>query len=181
MHGYSQVDYIGECYLPQGEVFERDVLVIYATIPDTGLLYVTVHVDFQLKKEVDYVISVNDLADNVDDVKDIPNLKPYSFGVSGSDLYDDTIQNINVFKNDPGFFEFVLDTSDNPIQGEEITVNGPDGSVIGTVYTDENGYYFLYFKHLGKPSEYTVAQTASNQEVVHLIKANKYVQIDFII
>jgi hypothetical protein len=190
IHVYSQVDVDGCSWVPINEIASQgpptaNPFTVSGTVPDTGLVYITVHVDFKYKKEVNYEPSaspISNTAANSDSSKTIPDLELHTFSCSGDHSYSEAIQNINIFKNDPGFIGFVIDSlTMDPVPGETVEIYGPDGSLLGSAVTDDNGYYFYYHKHLGKRAEYTVKHPDSEQEVKHTLKANKFVQTDFLI
>ena len=93
------------------------------------------------------------------------------------------IENENTFKRNPGFGGVVTDEYDNPIEGYTVEVRNEEGTVIGTAVTDEDGYYFIYYKHKGRPTYidvylYDNYGTIVGYESVFL-KANKFAEVNF--
>ena len=109
----------------------------------------------------------------------------YSFSVSevgvlGPWLDTQTVQNMNAFKHDPGFAGFVIDKiSLNGVQGVKVEIYNPKGSLIGTVYTDEDGYYMFSWKHTGKAAFYKVMLPEHGQSMLVLMKPNTFVYVNF--
>jgi hypothetical protein len=162
-------------------VNESVTITVTGTVPESGLVYVTIHLDFGLKKEVNYQRSGSDGAIHPDPVKNIPNYNNYTFSVSGD--IDDTqvIQNMNVFKKNPGFGGVVLDTLGGPIPYTLVQIWGPGGNLIGTAITDSDGYWYFYYKHKGKEATYTVKLPAFGKEQQVTLKSNKFIEVNFVI
>ncbi|VVB61376.1 Uncharacterised protein [uncultured archaeon] len=185
-----------DCFSPYDEIANKaldpgtgDTITIDdIPVPDSGLVYVRIHLDFGWKKQTGYNVGTSNLADNSNNAFDIPNLNSYLFQYkidtaiqSGSP----TIQNINIFKNDPGFFGIVT-VSGEPVQGVKITIKDSAGRTLGTATTDENGYYLFYYKYTGKEAKFTVAITSGLPSgvtypipVIVALKSNKYVYVPF--
>ncbi|MFX0200112.1 MAG: LamG-like jellyroll fold domain-containing protein, partial [Candidatus Hodarchaeota archaeon] len=172
VHVYSSVDIsIDGCYIPSIEItgefdfvmnaLSNDGLELFISgnVPDSGLAYITIHLDYGLKKEIGFANALDDAQnygdDGIFDTDDdwyISNYESYQFFYSDDTDEIDTeeIQNINVFKHDPGFAGLVLDGSDTPVSGVKVEIYDPDGCLLTTVFTDEDGFYFFYYKHKGK-------------------------------
>lgn len=84
---------------------------------------------------------------------------------------------MNVFKRDPGFAGLVTDDQGNPLADVEVRIYGPDGKLLATVKTDEDGWYFFNYKHTGKAATYKIVCSGTIKEVT--VKANQLVQVDF--
>ena len=153
-------------------------VTVTGTIPDTGLFYTTVHLNYGLKKTVGYTPIIDLGAQSADHT--ILNLADYDFAVMGDLTDTQTVQNLNVFKNDPGFTGIVTNiNNDNPVQGVTVEFYKPDGSYIGNTETDENGYFFYYYKHKGKAADYTVKLPDYGLEDVVTLKAVKFTYSEF--
>lgn len=86
-----------------------------------------------------------------------------------------TVQNQNVFKNDPGFTGLVTDiNNDNPVQGVTVEFYQPDGTFIRSTVTDEVGYFSYHYKHKGKAAEFTVSLPDYGLEDTVTIKKVKF-------
>jgi len=194
VHVYSEVDYwtCGDgflCYIPMGELplSEIDVIgapvvlggsynafgqfaqiTVTAEVPESGLVYVTVHVDYGLKQSVNWYKDATDenhpkaknngpdgIMGTADDIV-IPDLQSYVFSYSsGGDFIEPTVQSENVFKKDPGFAGLVLDADGNPVSNTRLEICGPNGLHL-FVYTDADGWYMYSYKYTGKPSTFTI-------------------------
>jgi uncharacterized repeat protein (TIGR01451 family) len=156
-------------------------ITVTGTVPASGLVYVTIHLDYGLKKEVDYQKSGSDGAIHPDPVKTIPNYNDYMFSVAGDLVDSQVVQNMNVFKRNPGFGGIVVDSSGNPIPYVVVQIYGPDGKLIGTTVTDGDGYWFFYWKHKGKEANYTIKIPMFGKEKTVTLKANKFAEVNFVI
>jgi hypothetical protein len=79
------------------------------------------------------------------------------------------------------FYE-VVTVNEEPVAGATIRIKDSAGKTIGTVETDENGYYFYYYKYNGKEATFTVTLTSAatgtrSQKVT--LKSNKFVWTPF--
>ncbi|HUV62846.1 MAG TPA: carboxypeptidase-like regulatory domain-containing protein, partial [Sedimentisphaerales bacterium] len=181
VHVYANVSFDGDCFVPADQIAvfaaqldndpDYDLAV---TIPDTGLVYVRMHLDYGLKKDVGYTRDGSNNAEKPIGTDVIVDLDNYVFVVGGG--MDDavTIQNENAFKKNPGFGGMVVDGSDQPIEGASVTITGP--GVNATVSTDEDGFYFFYYKHKGKEATFTVECSGQFETVA--MKANKFVEVN---
>ncbi|MEM2130862.1 MAG: carboxypeptidase-like regulatory domain-containing protein [Candidatus Bathyarchaeia archaeon] len=206
IHIYSGVKIVDGCFIPSGELSVFAIsgtstttpsgalgialsdyangfveITISGTVPDSGLVYVTVHLDYGLKKTVGYTPDGDKNAQH--STTPITNGGSYAFsyatfdGSTETQIDTQTIKNENVFKRDPGFAGIVTDSSGNPIQGVEVKIYGPDGKLLATVCTDEDGWYFFNYKHTGKEATYRIVCNGISIPVK--LKANQLAQIDF--
>ena len=162
--GFTPIDEILSVVRAQGT---SGTISFSVKVPDTGLVYVTIHLDFGWKKQPGYVVGSTPLpplyADNTVDAFDLKNLKSFVFSYEVNDALQPnspTIKNINIFKNDPGLYG-VVTVNKEPVVGATITIKDSAGKPIGTATTDENGYYFFYFKYTGKEATFTVTLTST--------------------
>jgi hypothetical protein len=109
----------------------------------------------------------------------ITDLGSYTFSFSNSVSDSQTIENENVFKRDPGFAGLVTDSQGNPVKGVKVQIYGPDGTLLATVYTDEDGWYFYSYKYTGKAATFTVKLPDKGQSKSVTVKANALVEVDF--
>jgi hypothetical protein len=144
-------------------------------------VYVTIHLDFGLKKEIDFQRTGSNGADHPDPVKDTPDYNDYWFSVAGDMADSQVVQNMNVFKRNPGFGGIVVDSMGNPIPYVTVKIYGPDGKLIGTAVTDGDGYWFFYWKHKGKEDVYTVKIPMFGKEQKVPLKSNKFAEVNFVI
>jgi hypothetical protein len=189
VHIYQNVSIVDGCFAPAD-----DIAVIAAqtdndpnydisdfTVPDTGLVYLRIHLDYGLKKTAGYTREGDNATHNGDG---IDNGTDYEFKVSVSDdigMTDSlTIENQNVFKHDPGFAGIVTSISTgDPVSGVTIQIYDPAKKLLATVKTDEDGFYFFNYKHKGKAATYTVKLPAYGLSKTVTVKANALVAVDF--
>jgi hypothetical protein len=140
-------------------------------------LYVTIHLDYGLKgrdPDGDGVPNNYDKAGNGDAVDPldpsvalIPNGWEYEFSVGGAMTHSDVVTNFNEFKKFLGFAGLVQDTA-GPEPDFYVVIKDSEGTTISEepqsgvivddtgLYTDEDGFYTLAWKHKGKQADYTV-------------------------
>ncbi|MFX1428330.1 MAG: carboxypeptidase-like regulatory domain-containing protein, partial [Promethearchaeota archaeon] len=199
IHIYSYVSIGPEgCFIPSNEISCNFVIEILSdngleisidgNVPESGLIYVTIHLDYGLKKEVGFIKDAYDNAinqgiDTENDFDDlyIYNYENYQFSYSfyNMPIDDEVIQNINVFKHDPGFAGLVLDGSNTPIANVKVEIYDPDNNLLTTLFTDDDGFYFFHYKHTGKGAMYVVKLPDYNVEQEVYVKANKFVEVNF--
>lgn len=159
-------------------------------IPDPqGYVEVGIHLAYGLKGTPEYAVGINNLADHgSENYKDIPDFTSYAFYAeennSGLDDPDPAvIESQNVFKRDPGFAGIVTDSSLDPLSGFTVEIYGPTGTKLATVYTDENGYYFYYYKYSGKQATFTIKLTDPDPDIIKTVqvKSNQFVITNFIV
>ena len=61
----------------------------------------------------------------------------------------------------------------------KVVIYNPLGKVLATLYTDEDGYYMLAYKHTSKSATYKVTVPTYNRVVSILVKANGFAPVDF--
>jgi hypothetical protein len=149
----------------------------------SGFVYITIHLNYGLKKVAKNLEHnlMNDNAFNSDiESFSIENEYHYVFSVSlsGIEIDDHTIVNINIFKKDPGFAGVVTDCYENPKLGVQVEIIDPVGEILATVETDEDGFYFFYYKHTGKGAMYIVRLPDYDIEQEVYLKANRFVEVD---
>src|SRR2546425_338156 len=129
-------------------------LTVSGTVPATGLVYVTIHLDYGFKKFTGYV-DTNDNAINTNLRWTVPQLQSYTFSYNtlvGNPTQTDsqTVQSENVFKGcGKGFCGVVTDSQGTPVQGVSIQIYNLTGQLIGTVTTDQYGFYSFSYTLLG--------------------------------
>jgi hypothetical protein len=147
---------------------------------DEGV-YITIHLDYGLKKVAGDYAKDNDLnakwASATNDYDPIDNNQPYMFSVTAPITGSDTISNLNTFKNDPGIGGLVLDEYGAPVQNEQVDIY-LGKSLYGTAFTDEDGWYMVTFKYTGKPVTFTII-TEHYGEQKETLRANGFLVVDF--
>ena len=173
---YEPIDLLDD-YTVKGEY------TVSGETPESGFVYVTVHLDYEWKKTLGYVTEYRyvdpiEFWDAANPDRTILDLDEYEFRVTDLDSFSgsDKIQNVNIFKKIPGFGGLVYD-GDSPIEGLTVTIN-LDGTLLGTATTDDNGFYYYYYKHTSKPTKYEVI-AGGYGTVTGTIKANKFIEANF--
>lgn len=160
-------------------------LRITLTVPDSGVVFLAIHLDYGLKKESGY--TKNAAGDAVDCATGtqvlIPNNGSYQFAVSGAQNGTARIQSFNVFKKNPGVAGLVLyKNSNDPFPGSTVTLANAKGVRIGSSVTDEDGFYMIAYKHKGKAATYSlsvVTPTGYNEKKAVTLKANAFLDVGF--
>lgn len=111
-------------------------------IPASGLVYVTVHLDFGYKITPGFTPD-GGLNAYLGTTKTISNNNAYAFSYTNGVPHSATVTNVNDFKKIPGFGGIVTDGT-NPLMGVTVTVN-----VGGTSYstmTNDDGFFLIRYK-----------------------------------
>jgi len=172
---------------------------VEVTFPNPGTFsYLNIHLDYGLKRSGGWTkgtgISCPDSHGN-DAIGPAPwNLLQilnmcdkgyYAFSFSDSDtappwIDTQTIQNENAFKHDPGFAgQVTYEANGNGVPNVMVEVYNPKGALIGTVYTDDDGFYSFYWKHTGKAATYTVELPVYVLSQPVLVKSGTIVYVNF--
>jgi hypothetical protein len=177
----SPVIVLGD-YEPQA-VGSTTTATVSCTVPPSGLLYVTIHLDDGLKRTTNWD---RDLYEpGLDDAihatyGTIRQCQPYAFSVAGDLTDGTTVYSSNEFKRNPGVNGLTLRSgSGNPVANVGVELWGPTGKRILTATTDQDGFYMLSYKHTGKQANYTVKVPAFGLSQVVPLKANGYAIVLF--
>jgi hypothetical protein len=153
-------------------------------VPATGTLCVTVHLDYGLKRTSGWSPSS---VDGVIDAKNtgmgitISGLQEYEFSYyDGVETCSETTWSENVVKKFAGFMGEVTGKSDEEPRGNvKVLIYNSSNSLVGTVCTDEDGYYLFEYKHKAKAATYKVKLPAYKMETSVTIKANGFAIVNF--
>jgi hypothetical protein len=138
--------------------------------------YVNIHLDYGLEKTDGWIRKganvSNDPLINPDPLLDgvsIVDNTPHTFQAYADDVLiddsTDTVYNLNEFKQIRGFGGLVYYWTGNIIDGEreyiglegaQVQLIGPDGTVLETMTTDSDGWYLSDYIHKGKAATYTL-------------------------
>jgi hypothetical protein len=151
----------------------------------TDFYYLNIHLDYGQKGKSPYSNDINNNAvvPGSPSTILIHDLGSYIFSVSGATTASDTVQNKNVFKRDPGFTGVVSSATDGPIPGAQIKVY-KGSTLIGTGYTNDDGYYLVAYKYAGKATTFTVKLYIGNTYVAEQIvtlKSNSFAVANFLL
>jgi hypothetical protein len=180
-----------DSYNPQ-QMDSITTLDVMLTVPESGLVFLAMHLDYGLKGTHGYQKGAYDNA--VDCETELETLIPnphqwYNFGWDGWDgqSFSSSLCSFNRFKSNPGVGGMVLEDDDDPVPGGTVTLSMSEGDgwlFIDTAVPDEDGYYMIDHKHTGPPTIYEVELNPPPgyggtqwQEV--LIRANKFVEMNF--
>jgi hypothetical protein len=170
---------------------------VSGSVPATGLAYVTIHLDYGLKKMAGWQQGIDTTTlqgpdTNLDGVLDglgsgvihikggspaQTNGQDYTFAASfGS---SSTIYSVNAFKKNPGVNGLTLGSGGGPKSGLQVQFWGPNGNLIARTTTDGDGFYSFPYKHTGKPATYTVKVPDYKVQQMVTLKANGYALVTF--
>lgn len=200
----SQYIFLGNGYDSMGKTATLIVTVPASVVPDTGTVYLNIHLDYGEKKvggwsktaksagtcpvPLGKSPSDSDDADNSTGVI-ICNFQQYTFSysaVDGSGAQGDspTVMSENVFKNDPGIAGLVVDAWGTPVPNVKVEIwQGSEWKV--TLSTDENGFYMWAYKYGGKPTTFTVrlpdtpGSDGNPMERSFIFKSNGFAVVNF--
>ena len=195
MYGYSYEGDTAKRDLASGDIsdqFEIDIDGTTITVTpkagtkfeSTGLIYVTVHLDYAYKGIGGFI--PNSLGDaksgSGDTATLVLNNSAYIFSYKvGDDVADSiTIHNENVFKKNPGVAGMITDSTLEGVKNVRVELRNSKGLVTYAI-TDEDGWYIIAYKHTGKAAIFTVkiATTPYSGQADITLKANGFVQQDF--
>jgi protocatechuate 3,4-dioxygenase beta subunit len=152
-------------------------IVVSGEVPSSGIAYVTIHLDYGLKGTGNYGKgSNNNVVIYSTTTVVIPQHADHNFNaVTPTNSSSPIVYNINIFKHDPGFVGVVTSTSSGEtIKGAKIQVYTSAGKLVGTAYTDENGYYQYYYKYAGKSTTFIVKLVEYSQQQSVTLKSNGF-------
>ncbi len=168
-------------------------VTVSGTVPPTGLVYVTIHLDYGLKRQDFSKLASGSsascpstntgpcaqLASNPSVIIGSP--QSYSFSFTDGASASTSPTSVNVFKKDPGFAGVVTDSTENPIANAKVKIYDPSGNLLAIVYTDLNGVYLYQYKYTGSKVYFTITATVTNvsQTATVLLQANKLVLQNF--
>lgn len=99
--------------------------------------------------------------------------------VSGKPDLTLTVQNQNIFKRDPGVSGFVLTLDGvNSVAGTKVQLYEKT-KLLGTVTTDEDGFYTFKYNYTGKPTTLTIKMPEFNAQQSVGLKSNGWVYVSF--
>src|SRR5207245_2164421 len=151
------------------------IIKINEIIHATTFVYVNTDLKYSCKKFTGYV-DTNDNAINTNLRWTVPQLQSYTFSYNtlvGNPTQADsqTVQSENVFKGcGMGFCGMVMDSTGTPVNGATVRVYNSTGLLLGTVQTDQYGFYSIPYTLLGTNlATFTIAIPAYNlQQTVTL-------------
>ncbi len=158
------------------------VTVSGGTIPASGTLCVTIHLDFGLKGTKEWTQSTGAavgsgslLGVQLDPCQEYA----FSFADAGLGIEDEqVVHSVNSFKKNPGFGASIVLKSDlggAPLKGVKFEAWDAKGTTkIGEAYTDADGAGLISYKHKSKPADYWIKVPAYQKSVKVTVKANGF-------
>jgi slime mold repeat-containing protein len=169
-------------------------VIVTGTLPASGLVYVTIHLDYGLKKTTGWQAAANGTTaqgpdTNLDGALDglgggpifIASPQPYAFDFNGgSATHTSTPSSCNKFKKNPGVNGNALRLStSSPAPNVRVQFFKPTGALIASTTTDADGFYQFVYKATGKTANYTVKLPDYGKQKTVTLKANGYARADF--
>jgi slime mold repeat-containing protein len=168
-------------------------------VPPSGLLYVTIHLDYGLKPTTGWQqggMSPNFILQGPDtDLNGsltpsdgfgngpvyIVNGQSYGFDFSsGGPTLGSTAKSCNAFKKNPGVNGLTLKAStQSPVSNVKVQLISSTGSVVASAVTDTDGFYQLNYKNTGKVQNFTVKLPDVRLSQTVALKANGYALVVF--
>jgi Ca2+-binding RTX toxin-like protein len=173
------------------------------TVPDSGLTYLQVHLDYGLKHPVwtdgnpadgspdrydlgeqDPVYGAHALLDTVGGAGELrlANCQEYDFehDAAGVPAGGDVVASVNTFKRIAGVLGLVhASATGDLIAGVPVELLR-SGKPVATGTTDADGYYYIGYKHKGKAAAFTVRiRGAYNLSQAITLKANGWAEVNF--
>ena len=159
---------------------------VSGNFPATGVLYVTLHVDYGLKKTSIWQQGLTNQAlstsscNVLDGATEILAPETYSFSYNNGTSGSTDPTSTNIFKKNPGSAGNLsqFDTA-KPKAGVGVQLISPTNTVVGTATSDENGVWQIVYKHTGKAANYTVKLLGLGRQQTITLKANGFVLVNF--
>ncbi len=171
-------------------------VTVSGKVPASGMAYVTIHLDYGLKKSQPWkptgTFTTNPV--NGASLGDLNNATGFGSGpvtihgyevynfarTVGSDTSTSTPSSYNEIKKFAGFLGFV-NQGDLIVQGATIKVYSPTNALLTTLTTDVDGYYLFAYKHTAKSATYKIVASYGTwtQTISVTVKANGFAAVDF--
>lgn len=140
-----------------------------------GFAYINMHLDYGLKITSGCTRGANDTA--VCAGQSIVNGQGYSF--SDTNGGNPTVYSENSFKKNPGVGGLVLKNgAGNPVPNVTVEIY-QSTKLLGTVYTDQDGWYMWSYKYTGKAVTFTVKLPAHGLSQSGTLKSNGFLNVNF--
>ncbi len=167
-------------------------ITLTGTVPSTGLVYVTVQLDYGLKGTTGWSMgstpfpATNNALPGLASswLVTINNPQSYSFSFSDGVAGSTSPTSVNVFKINQGFAGAVTNLREQPTNGVTVKVYDNNGNLVAITTTDKNGLYAVALKYTGSKVNYQVRAILSAnlyQAASVQMQANKVVVANFVI
>jgi len=157
---------------------DTETLTVNGTFDSTGLAYIRVHMDFDLKGTLPWTKSGTDAVSGAP-LPAITINSPETWLFSDSEGGGANLQSVNVFKRDPGIAGLVLDQYGNPLAGVNVKIFDAKNVQKANLTTDTDGWYMWTMKYSGKTVTYTVRLPAYNLSQTITMAAKYFVIVNF--
>ncbi len=148
-------------YNPQA-IGSTVTITVTGNIPASGLVYVTIHLNYGLKGFL-FTNSGGNALNSTTGIVVIPDGASYTFTVSvGSARDSQTVTSQNVFKKDSGIAGIVLDQMGTPVANALVSLYDSSGSLISITFTDRDGFFSFAINPAHKTT-FTVQVTLPNR------------------
>jgi PKD repeat protein len=214
VHAYEWFDLVAgpdlePCFVPEKDAILVDstqiVLSDYASatcgdfttinfdvvVPESGVLLLHIHLDYGLKGIGNVAIGANNKAvDASTGALIFESQCPLSFSVTGNapSKVTTVVENLHVFKRNPGVAGLVFDEFLNPphdFASYTVALLTSGGILVKPpVLLDQDGYYEVLYKHKGRATAYTIELRRQDINVASklvLLKGNGFDGVDFAI
>jgi hypothetical protein len=154
---------------------------VSGNVPDSGLVYVTLHLEYGLKRTGGYRKDGNKrpIGAGTGTVM-LMDSQAYTFRVSGSTSAQFTLETDNVFKANPGIAGLVEKAaSGDPVVGTQVKIYDAASNVVASLATDGDGFYYWPWKSTGTTTTYNVKLVATGQTQSATLKANGFALVSF--
>jgi uncharacterized repeat protein (TIGR01451 family) len=158
------------------------VTVNGGTMPASGTLVVTIHLDFGLKGTKEWTpVSGAAVGSGALTGVQLDPCEAYAFSFADVGLgLDDqqVVHSVNSFKKNPGFGASIVLNSDlgaTPLKGVKFEAwNAAGTTKLGEGFTDADGSGMISYKHKAKPEDYWIKVPAYQKALKVTIKANGF-------
>jgi len=154
--------------------------------PATGVLYVTVHLDYGLKRTSIWQPGTTNQALStsscgvLDGATTILDPQAYGFKYDNGTSGFTNPTSRNNFKKNPGSAGNLSQIgTEKPVAGIRVDLISPTNTVVGTATSDDNGIWQIAYKHTGKEAVYTVNLPALGRKQTITLKANGFALANF--
>jgi len=166
-------------------------VTVSGTIPNTGLIYVTIHLDHGLKGSTGWAKGASPFpatnsalpGTTLGWTVTINNPQSYAFSFVDGTPGSTTPTSVNIWKLNNGFAGAVTNAfTEQPMAGVTAKVYDNNGNLIGLTTTDQNGVYSLAYKYTGNKVNYQVKVIMSatlQQSAIIQMQSNKVIQTNF--
>jgi hypothetical protein len=154
-------------------------ITLSGTIPSSGLVYVTIHLDYALKGS-SFGRSGDDATNPSTGQVVIPDGATYSFSVSAGSLTDtQTVMSENAFKQDRVVASIITDQMGSPVANISVSLFDSSGNLVAIAFTDADGFVGFH-PHISGKSMFTVVSSLPDGTIMSQIVTIKPHRLEFL-